>query len=280
MLPEGRLIVNGRMLETVEDGWRGRFKAFGLRAEVRLRDATPATAREALRLVSEECWRVQAAFSLHGAESLVRAANAGAGGWVPTGREFDRLLDFADTCFRLSRGRFDISRPIAQRAEAGVPDAGGWSRIERKRGRLRLPPGLSIDFGAMAREYALDRALFIARQVHAGDLLLRVGAEAAVEAESVPWRLATASPDESGPDAIELLSGAIATRSAVSRTDSDAADVEPDGSAPRAITVVAPQCIQAGMLATLALLNGANAERFLGEQGVRFWCQREGVVTP
>ena len=40
------------------------------------------------------------------------------------------------------------------------------------------------------------------------------------------------------------------------------------------MTVVAPQCIQAGLLATLALMQGAQAEAFLQEQDVKFWAIR------
>ena len=44
--------------------------------------------------------------------------------------------------------------------------------------------------------------------------------------------------------------------------------------APRSVTVAADTCTQAGMLATLAMLRGADAEAFLEDQGVEFWCLR------
>jgi thiamine biosynthesis lipoprotein len=43
--------------------------------------------------------------------------------------------------------------------------------------------------------------------------------------------------------------------------------------APRAITVAAANCTDAGMLSTLALLQGAGAEDFLREQDAPYWCQ-------
>ena len=48
----------------------------------------------------------------------------------------------------------------------------------------------------------------------------------------------------------------------------------PVAQAPRAVTVVAPSCTQAGMMATLASLQGADAEAFLDAQGLRYWVQR------
>jgi len=37
------------------------------------------------------------------------------------------------------------------------------------------------------------------------------------------------------------------------------------------VCVAAPTCIEAGMLSTLAILHGANAEEFLKIQEVGFW---------
>ena len=48
----------------------------------------------------------------------------------------------------------------------------------------------------------------------------------------------------------------------------------PVENAPHSITVAADTCTQAGMLATLAMLNGAAAENFLDAQDIQFWCQR------
>jgi thiamine biosynthesis lipoprotein len=40
------------------------------------------------------------------------------------------------------------------------------------------------------------------------------------------------------------------------------------------VTVAAGSCVEAGMLSTLAMLQGADAERFLADQGVRHWITR------
>jgi thiamine biosynthesis lipoprotein len=41
--------------------------------------------------------------------------------------------------------------------------------------------------------------------------------------------------------------------------------------APRSVTVMAATCTDAGTLATLAILRGAEAARFLEEQGAQHW---------
>jgi thiamine biosynthesis lipoprotein len=40
------------------------------------------------------------------------------------------------------------------------------------------------------------------------------------------------------------------------------------------VTVAASSCTEAGLLSTLALLHGAEAQAFLEEQGVRYWILR------
>jgi FAD:protein FMN transferase len=41
--------------------------------------------------------------------------------------------------------------------------------------------------------------------------------------------------------------------------------------APRSVTVTASSCTEAGLLATLALLQGDGAAEFLDQEGVRYW---------
>jgi len=43
---------------------------------------------------------------------------------------------------------------------------------------------------------------------------------------------------------------------------------------PRSVTVAAPTCTEAGLLSTLAMLHGAEAEQFLREEGVQAWVAR------
>jgi thiamine biosynthesis lipoprotein len=48
----------------------------------------------------------------------------------------------------------------------------------------------------------------------------------------------------------------------------------PIAEAPRSVTVHAATCTEAGLLAKLALLRGAEAEEFLRAEQVRAWCFR------
>jgi FAD:protein FMN transferase len=46
--------------------------------------------------------------------------------------------------------------------------------------------------------------------------------------------------------------------------------------APLSATVLAPTCTDAGLLSTMAMLMGAEAEKFLATQDVAHWVMREG----
>jgi thiamine biosynthesis lipoprotein len=48
---------------------------------------------------------------------------------------------------------------------------------------------------------------------------------------------------------------------------------EPPAS-PRSVTVAAPTCTEAGILSTLAMLQGRQAESFLQRQEFGYWCYR------
>ena len=45
----------------------------------------------------------------------------------------------------------------------------------------------------------------------------------------------------------------------------------PVAGAPGSVTVVAPTCLEAGTLSTLAYLQGTGARDFLEAQGVQYW---------
>ena len=44
--------------------------------------------------------------------------------------------------------------------------------------------------------------------------------------------------------------------------------------APRSVTVAAPTCTEAGLMSTLAMLEGPGAEALLAAQGLPHWVQR------
>ena len=169
--------------------------------------------------------------------------------------------------------------------------------------QLCVPPGMELDLGGIGKEYAVDRvlALLLAQARSAGAepaLLVNFGGDLATSGprrDGSAWRVGIEPADRSDPygptdptrpaDLLELRSGALATSGDARRFLRregvryghilDPRTGWPVSGAPRSVTVAAPTCTEAGVLSTLAMLQGPNAEDWLRAQGVPHWVQRE-----
>lgn len=153
-----------------------------------------------------------------------------------------------------------------------------------------MEAGMEIDFGGIGKEYAVDRVAQQLREASGKSALVNFGGDLAVTrtpADRPGWRVGIESVSEHGPAAdkvIELRAGALATSGDARRfllRDGnryshilDPRSGWPVKDAPRSVTVAADTCTQAGMLSTLAMLEGENAEAFLRAEEVRHWCRR------
>lgn len=278
------------------DGWLGRFTAMASPCEVQLRDVSRGTAERVLKAVAMEAWRVEQRFSRYRDDNIVAALQRANGEWLAVDEEFDRLLDYANTCWQLSNGRFDVTSGVLRRVwrfdgSDRIPSAEqvtallpliGWDKVERRPGQIRLPAGMELDLGGIGKEYAVDRALLLAREHTDADLLLNFGGDLVVDGK-IPWQIGIENLQQNGvAGQIPLARGAVATsgdsRRFLLRDGKryshilDPRTGWPVQGGPHSVTVAAARCTEAGMLATLALLQGAGAEPFLRTQGVRYWC--------
>jgi thiamine biosynthesis lipoprotein len=182
---------------------------------------------------------------------------------------------------------------------AAVQQHVGWPRVQWQRPWLRLPVGMELDFGGIGKEYAVDRVLGLLRAATPRPLLLNFGGDLAVSgphADGTPWRVGIERPDvadagglarQATPSAglLELMSGALATSGDARRfvlKDGvrhghilDPRSGWPVQGAPRSVTVAAPTCCEAGVLSTLAMLQGSGAEALLAAQGLPHWVWRD-----
>ena len=274
----------------------------GSPCEVLLELASRARARAAGEFVAAEAWRIEDKFSRFREDNIVHRINHAAGAPVVVDDETARLLDFAATLFRLSDGRFDITSGVLREvwtfdgsdripspeAVAAVLARVGWANATWEPPTLRLEPGMEIDLGGIGKEYAVDRCAAALREHCAAPGLVNFGGDLAVTgppSHRDAWRIAIEGPRDHQVDRlIDLSAGALATSGDARRFLArdgvryghilDPGTGWPVPDAPRSITVAADTCIQAGMLSTLAMLRGAEAERFLDEQAVRYWSRR------
>jgi FAD:protein FMN transferase len=253
-------------------------------------------------IVKTEALRIEAKFSRY-RPSVVTHINETAGQAVEVDDETADLIDYSVQCYALSEGRFDITSGALRRvwkfdgsdtvpSEAQVQKAlryVGWQQITWERPVVRLQAGMEIDFGGIGKEYAVDRALALAKAYTSVPVLVNLGGDLRVSGrrqDGTPWYVAIEDVDRSGGAAglLELSSGALATSGDTHRYV-HAAGIRyghvlnpqtgwPIAEAPRSVTVHAATCTEAGLLAKLALLRGAGAEEFLKAEKVRAWCVR------
>ena len=291
-------------LEAGDSGWIARFSCFAGPCEIHLRACRRSLATELATAGAAEAWRVQARFSRYREESWTGRLHIAADAWVQTDEEIERLLDFAATCHQLSGGRFDITSGVLRRAwdfrpGALPPERGamrrllaqvGWPRVVREPGRVRLPAGMELDFGGLGKEYAVDQSAALVAGRAPGGWLVNFGGDLLAgggRAADPPWRVGLDDPEACGRAAaggFQLRAGALATSGDARRFllhegrryghILDARTGWPPPGAPRSVTVHAPTCSQAGMLATLGMLMGRHAESWLAAQGARHWVLR------
>jgi FAD:protein FMN transferase len=291
-------------LAAVEGCWAGRFRAMGGPCEVLVETGEPAEARSVTARIADCAWRIEEKYSRYRRGNIVDAINSARGCAITVDEETAKLLEFAAALHELSDGRFDVTSGVLRRAwtfdggsrvpaqaeiDALLPLV-GWDKVEWRRPELRLLPGMQIDFGGFGKEYAVDQAVQIARNICSRASLVNFGGDLAISrprTDGRPWRVGIEDPGSEPRGAsqvLELRRGALATSGDTYRyvlangaRYSHVLDPRsgwPVTDAPRSVTVAAGTCSQAGMLTTLALLEGSNAERFLAAERVPHWVRR------
>jgi thiamine biosynthesis lipoprotein len=291
-------------LTRAADHWVGSFRAMASPCQVLMEVDDGQDARRILSIVSSEAWRVERKFSRYRTDNLVHEINRADGRLIQVDEETARLLDFAAHLWQLSGGRFDITSGVLGRLwrfDGGdrVPDAAevgavlqhvGWRRVEWDGKRIRLQPGMQIDFGGIGKEYAADRAAQLVAREFDASCVINFGGDLVVarpRSNGKPWRVGIEDPSSARPQASRLINlsvGGLATSGDTKRYllregvryghVLDPTTGWPIEGAPRSVTVAAGSCTQAGMLATLAMLQGEDAEAFLEAQEVRRWVGR------
>lgn len=287
---------------TRENGlWTGRFHAMAGPCEVLIDTRDAASAEKLFRLAEEEARRIERKFSRYRDDNIVYRINHTDGKPVEVDEETASLLDFAAACAGLSGGKFDITSGLLRQvwrfdgsdrlpdpeAVAALLPRIGWSKVRWERPFFTLPAGMEIDFGGIGKEYAVDRtAQLLSQHLQTGILINYGGDLFAVgpRVDGTLWQVGIDDPAASGKKLvakIPLKQGGLATSGDARRyllknniRYSHILDPQtgwPVKDAPRSVTVLAPTCLEAGMLATFAMLQGNKAKTFLEGEGVPFW---------
>jgi len=276
-----------------------RFSAMASPCELLLGRVERDLALELGSVAAEEAQRIERKFSRYRADSVVGWIHQRRGSVVQVDEETASLLNFAQQCFELSDGMFDItSGPLrgvwrfdgsdqvpTPEAVAQLLPLIGFQKLSWKPPWLRVPLGMEIDFGGIGKEYAVDRAYDLLLARCPVPFLVNFGGDLRVSRPLPhgPWKVGIERPDANLQAAmmLEMEYGALATSGDSHRFllrngiryghILDPRTGWPVPGAPRSVTVAASSCTEAGLLSTLAILKGASASRFLKEQAVRYW---------
>lgn len=256
------------------------------------------------RLAADEAWRIEDKYSRYRSDNIIAQINSANGKSIEVDDETARLIHFAATLFQLSDGSFDITSGVLraawtfdgsdvlppQDAVRAILKKIGWQKVRWQDPVLSMPAGMEFDFGGIGKEYAVDQAAGVIRDMSPASCLVNFGGDLAMTRPSQrrgPWKVGIESVSAVSAAAgkvISLSAGALATSGDARRfllKDGvryshilDPRTGWPVTDAARSITVAADTCTQAGMLSTLAMLKGAGAEAFLDAESVQYWCAR------
>lgn len=282
--------------------WRARFQAMASPCEVLIDDASGVHAQRIAHIAAAKAWRVEQQWSRYRDGNIIHRINTAGGRAVAVDDETANMLDYAETLWHLSEGRFDITSGILRRAwhfdgsdhlptaaaVRGLLGSVGWHRVQWQRPWLRMQKGMEVDFGGIGKEYAVDRTLRRIRTESTVPVLINFGGDIACDgprASGAPWQVGLRHPRDSEEASawLTLDGGGMATSGDAFRyllRDGiryghvlDATTGWPVPGAPASVTVMAAHCTLAGMLATLALLQGDQAAAFLDAQRVSYRLQ-------
>jgi len=291
-----------------KEGYSIRFDAMASPCEVLIETNSESLALEVGSLVANEVWRIEDKFSRYDIKSACSLINQSEGQRIAIDNETFLLLNFAQQCYQLSDGLFDITSGVLRKiwrfdcgdkvptieAVRQIMASVGWAKVKFDEQEITLPKGMEIDFGGIGKEYAVDKASILVQNMTDSPCLVNLGGDLFATqclSNGQPWRVGIEHPLASINEftrkkemIVSLFQGALATSGDAKKFllkagvryshILNAKTGWPIEQAPRSMTVVAPQCIQAGILATLSLMQGKNAEKFLQDQGVKYWAIR------
>lgn len=291
-------------IKAFDDYCVGCFSAMASPCEILVDSTDLKLAKKITRLAADEALRIDYKFSRYRDDNIVYRINNSAGGPVEVDAETAQLLDFAGELHQLSDGMFDVTSGVLRKAwqfdgSDHIPDQQlinqllpnvGWLKLKWVSPVLTMPAGMQIDLGGIGKEYAVDRCTQLIRENCQISCLVNFGGDLAVTGprqNGQSWKIGIESVEEPGLNSGKVLTlsrGAIATSGGVRRfvikngkryghilNPKTGWPVE---RAPRSVTVTAATCTEAGMLATLSMLQGENCESFLDGEGIRYWCLR------
>lgn len=281
------------------------FRALGTECQIQFVPPDAATGRAFAADAIAWVEAFERKYSRFRSDSLISRINDAAGGdWVEIDADAEHIFGLADHVFTLTRGIIDPTMlPLlrvwnwkAQPPRIPPPEEVaaarrlvGWPRVQRAPGRIRLPePGMGLDLGGFGKEYAVDAVAALAQAHGVANVLVDFGhdvAAAGAPADAPCWMVGVENPQRLGSSlmALAVTGHGVATSGNGLRCFTidgrryghiiDPRDGQPVWNGVWQATVVAGTCLEAGLLATTAVVLGADeglrlVEEFFGAEAL------------
>lgn len=286
-----------------EDGHSITFNAMASPCEIIFDGFLEQPAIRIAEIITNEVWRIEDKYSRYNPNSFCSKINASKGTPIKIDKETFGLLDFANNAFLMSDGQFDITSGVLRKVwkfdtSDNIPTPEdiakllpliGWGKVKYSTNEVTLPNGMEIDFGGIGKEYAVDKVGDLIGSLTKLPALINFGGDLLATEKrrnKEPWHVGIEHPafKNRANTVISFFKGAIATSGDANRyllkntkRYGHILNVKtgwPIENPPRSITVASQSCSKAGMIATLSMLEGENAEDFLEENGFQHWIFR------
>lgn len=293
-----------------EPFWLAQFPAMACPCEALIAVDDKTQASQIAQVIATEAWRIEDKYSRFTKTGITAAINNANGQPITLDDETTALFHYAQQLYELSDGLFDISAGVLkniwafhQKKTAGqqeLPSQAsihavlpliGLAKAKLTGNTLALPKGMQIDFGGIGKEYAADKSLRLALEGNASTaILVNLGGDL-VASQSLPkrpWHIGfndtKADNNLTASERLTFQDGAVTTSGTSQRQwvidgKSYSHLLNPKTgwpvlNPPKAVTVAAPTCMQAGMLSTLIMLQGEHAETFARNEAIKCWITR------
>lgn len=287
--------------------FRFEFQAMGTLCELQLFAVDEHSAQRISQRVIADVRSLERAYSRYQPDSLLSRINqvAASGGELEVDETTTALLNYAQTCYELSDGLFDISSGLlrqiwrfeeqrlpTQAALDAVLERIGWHKLSWQAPCLRFDtPGMELDFGGIVKEYAADRAAQLCLDAGVVSGVVNLGGDIKIigpRLDGRSWRIGLGHPQAQSPITLGLQQGAVASSGDYQRF------MEVDGVRyshilnPKtgwpvrylsAVSVVGDFCVVAGSASTIAMLKEADGPAWLDAMGLPYlWIDAQGQV--
>ena len=275
------------------------FSAMGSPCELQFYAENDAVSQKVAQKIINDIKRLERKYSRYRSDSFLSKINqvAALGGSLSIDEETAGLLNYAQTCYALSDGLFDITSGILRQAwqfdTLVLPDDKiiqsllkkiGWQKLQVENSILSfLQAEMELDFGGIVKEYAADRASTLC--LNAGILhgIINLGGDIKIigaHPDGKPWRVGIQHPRDKTKiwKVVKLKRGALASsgdyeRCMVIDGVRYGHILNPKTGYPvrhlAAVSVVADLCVVAGSAATIAILKEKEGEKWLRSLGLQ-----------